>query len=82
VRVPFINCVSFPKMVTFLIFRAFCNRYDKRLNDFNFGTMIRLRSAEAFGEHNSFFGVRVQFVAIELARNREGHNEVFRKLQQ
>ena len=44
------------------------------MQDFNFGTLLRTRSTEDYGPENSFFVPRIQFVCIEVARNREGAN--------
>lgn len=54
--------------------RLFCSKFENKVKDFNFGTLIRLNSQEAFTETNSMFVVRIQFLAIEIARNREGYN--------
>ncbi len=49
-------------------------RFEDQVSDFNFGTLIRTRSNEDYGPDNSFFVPRIQFVCIEIARNREGAN--------
>ncbi|KJE89437.1 hypothetical protein CAOG_00904 [Capsaspora owczarzaki ATCC 30864] len=54
--------------------RPFCNAYDKRIDDHNFGTLLRLDATKDYTEDNTIFANRIQFYAIELARNREGHN--------
>ena len=38
------------------IINLFTSRYEKRVQDYNFGTLLRNRSAEDYGEHNCFFG--------------------------
>lgn len=40
--------------------RKFCNQFDKRVEDFNMGTLIRLNSREDFSESNSTLGKFVQ----------------------
>lgn len=60
-----------------LAWREFCNTYEKseRLVDFNMGTLLRLDSRKEYDEDNTTIVPRVQFFAIEIARNREGENE-------
>ncbi|KAF2030326.1 DUF757-domain-containing protein [Setomelanomma holmii] len=55
--------------------RNFINDYDKRIDDFNFGTVIRTNPKFEYGEKETIFAVRMQFYAIEIARNREGLND-------
>lgn len=57
--------------------RAFINKFDK-LEDFSYGTLMRSDASVDFGPHNSVLVVRVQFLAIEIARNREGCNDEIR----
>lgn len=89
--------------------RAFCNQFEGVVEDFNYGTLLRLDCEEDYTEENSIFGTyaspracferlkleqltsvtrflfsvtRIQFLAIEIARNREGYNSaVFRSKQ-
>jgi hypothetical protein len=56
----------------------FCDSF-KHVNDFNFATLLRLDSSKDYEESNSVIVTKVQFYAIELARNREGHNETIRQ---
>lgn len=58
--------------------RIFIERFDK-LEDFSFGTLLRADSSKEFSPTNLIFVVRVQFLAIECARNREGCNDSIRK---
>eukprot|EP00457_Paulinella_chromatophora_P013732 gb/GEZN01014068.1/.p1 GENE.gb/GEZN01014068.1/~~gb/GEZN01014068.1/.p1 ORF type:complete len:188 (-),score=36.36 gb/GEZN01014068.1/:341-904(-) len=51
---------------------------DSYVQDYNFGTLIRLNVKEELGAENSAIVYRVQFHAIEIARNREGHNDHIR----
>jgi hypothetical protein len=40
-----------------LVWRRFCNEYNENIvKDFNFGTLLRLNSAEDYTEENSTFG--------------------------
>ena len=57
--------------------RAFCEGF-KHVEDFSFATLIRLNSSQDYEEVNSVIVTKIQFYAIELARNREGHNDQIR----
>lgn len=66
-----------------VLWREFCNSYDKRVENFNMGTLLRLNAAEDYGPDNAVCVPRVQFYAIEIARNKEGANmEVYRAANQ
>ena len=45
------------------------------MEDYSFGTLIRTDVNEDYSEKNSILVTRIQFFAIELARNREGLND-------
>lgn len=55
--------------------RNFVNQYEKQIDDFNFGTMLRSNPKFEYGEKETIFVVRMQFYAIEIARNRAGLND-------
>ena len=58
--------------------RNFMNAYEKgdnQIEDFNFGTMLRRNPKLEYGEKETMFAVRMQFYAIEIARNRAGLND-------
>ncbi|KAF2840473.1 DUF757 domain-containing protein [Patellaria atrata CBS 101060] len=55
--------------------RNFINQYEKKVDDFNFGTMMRSNPKFEYGEKETIFVVRMQFYAIEIARNRAGLND-------
>ncbi|XP_033633634.1 protein PBDC1-like [Asterias rubens] len=57
-----------------LKWRPFCNEFEGLVEDFNYGTLLRLDCTEGYSEKNSIFATRIQFFAIEIARNREGLN--------
>ncbi|KAK2745865.1 hypothetical protein FQN57_003478 [Myotisia sp. PD_48] len=62
--------------------RNFMNQYDKKIDDFNFGTIIRTNPKFEYEENQTIFGVRMQFYAIEIARNRAGLNDwIYEKAQ-
>ena len=54
--------------------RRFCDDF-KDVEDFSFATLLRLDSAEDYSERNSIIVTKIQFYAVEIARNREGHND-------
>ncbi|KAM4720572.1 protein PBDC1 [Anableps anableps] len=59
--------------------RPFCNQFEGIVEDFNYGTLLRLDCEKDYSEENTTFATRVQFFAVEIARNREGFNNmVFR----
>lgn len=58
--------------------RAFIEKFNK-LDDYSFGTLIRAHAGEEFSQDNSLLVIRAQFWAIEIARNREGHNDKIRQ---
>ncbi|XP_044273311.1 protein PBDC1-like [Varanus komodoensis] len=56
--------------------RPFCLRFDGVVEDFNYGTLLRTDCSKGYTEENTIFATRIQFFAIEIARNREGHNHL------
>nr|CAG4642163.1 EOG090X0HAI [Eurycercus lamellatus] len=58
--------------------RTFCENYKETVEDYNYATLIRLDSSKEYSEANSIIVPRVQFLAIELARNKEGYNDSIR----
>lgn len=54
--------------------RAFCEKF-KEIDDYNFGTLLRTRADDEYSQENTIFAVRIQFYAIEIARNRLGLND-------
>ncbi|XP_039281981.1 protein PBDC1 [Nilaparvata lugens] len=58
--------------------RPFCEQFKDVVEDYSFGTLLRIDSTGDYSEKNSTLVPRIQFYAIELARNREGHNDVVR----
>ncbi|TCD63655.1 hypothetical protein EIP91_005135 [Steccherinum ochraceum] len=55
--------------------RNFINSYEKKIKDYNFGSLIRTDSRDEYGEKNTIFVTRMQFYAFEIARNRLGLND-------
>ena len=52
--------------------RKFCNRFEEQVDSFNFGCLLRLDPMLEYSESNTIFATRIQFLAIEIARNKEG----------
>ncbi|XP_077354552.1 protein PBDC1 [Festucalex cinctus] len=55
--------------------RPFCNRFEGLVEDFNYGTLLRLDCRQDYSQENTIFATRIQFFAVEIARNREGLND-------
>ncbi|KAK3901558.1 putative polysaccharide biosynthesis protein [Staphylotrichum tortipilum] len=55
--------------------RTFMMAYEKKIDDYNFGTMLRSNPKWEYGEKETIFVPRMQFYAIEIARNRAGLND-------
>ncbi|KXJ71560.1 hypothetical protein RP20_CCG020282 [Aedes albopictus] len=58
--------------------RTYMEKFN-RLEDYSYGTLLRASAGEEFHPENAILVVRIQFWAIEIARNREGHNDCIRK---
>jgi len=56
--------------------RDFINIYETKVKDFNFGALIRTDAEDEYAQNNSIFVTRMQFYAVEIARNRLGINDV------
>uniref|UniRef100_A0A183ASV3 Polysacc_synt_4 domain-containing protein n=1 Tax=Echinostoma caproni TaxID=27848 RepID=A0A183ASV3_9TREM len=81
------NCVCFKVWVahkSMLKWRDFCNKFEDKVDDFNFATLFRLDASKGYNEDNTCIVPRIQFLALEIARNRQGVNksELLRKLQE
>jgi hypothetical protein len=55
--------------------RSFMNQYENKVDDFNFGTLLRSDSSKEYSEENTIFVPRMQFYAVEIFRNRRGLND-------
>ncbi|GCF01110.1 hypothetical protein ZYGM_000269 [Zygosaccharomyces mellis] len=55
--------------------RKFCSLYEKTIEDYNFGTLLRTDSTQEYGQFSTCFVVRIQFYAFEIARNKHGLND-------
>ncbi|PMD24669.1 DUF757-domain-containing protein [Hyaloscypha hepaticicola] len=55
--------------------RKFMMAYEKKIDDYNFGTIIRSNPKWEYGQDETIFVPRMQFYAIEIARNKLGLND-------
>lgn len=58
--------------------RTFCEKF-KEIDDYNFGTLLRSKASGEYDQEGTIFAVRIQFYAIEIARNRYGLNDWIKK---
>lgn len=58
--------------------RPFAEQFKEIVEDYSFGTLLRANCNEDYTEENSILTTRIQFYAIELARNKEGFNDGIR----
>lgn len=62
--------------------RNFIKEYEKKVDDYNFGALFRASHKTEYTQEGTIFGVRMQFYAVEIARNREGLNDwIYEKAQ-
>ncbi|RHZ46293.1 hypothetical protein Glove_627g24 [Diversispora epigaea] len=54
--------------------REWIMKYEKKVNDYNFGTLLRKNASSDYTEENTILVTRMQFFAIEIARNKQGLN--------
>ncbi|XP_021352283.1 protein PBDC1-like [Mizuhopecten yessoensis] len=54
--------------------RPFVQSYEGEVEDYNFGTLVRKDCTGDISDDNTVLVLRIQFLAIEIARNREGLN--------
>ncbi|KAH8920157.1 DUF757-domain-containing protein [Atractiella rhizophila] len=55
--------------------RDFMKPFEKKVQDWNFGTLLKKDCKAGFTETNTIFVLRLQFLAFEIARNRTGLND-------
>ncbi|GAB1603950.1 protein PBDC1-like [Argonauta hians] len=58
--------------------RQFCEEYKSSIDEYNFGTLLRLDPSKEYNPENTTLVPKIQFLAIEIARNREGYNDGLR----
>ncbi|KAE8417868.1 P-loop containing nucleoside triphosphate hydrolase protein [Aspergillus pseudocaelatus] len=62
--------------------RNWMKQYEKTIDDYNFGTMLRSNPKFEYDQETTIFAVRMQFYAVEIARNRAGLNDwIYEKAQ-
>ncbi|CAG9766887.1 unnamed protein product [Ceutorhynchus assimilis] len=59
--------------------RPFCEKFRNVVEDYSYGTLLRSDASKDYKEDNTILVTRIQFFAIEIARNREGVNDSLRK---
>ncbi|XP_026318787.1 protein PBDC1 isoform X2 [Hyposmocoma kahamanoa] len=59
--------------------RIFCEKFKNIVEDYSFGTLLRADTKGDYSEANTILVPRVQFYAIEIARNREKLNNEVKK---
>ena len=57
------------------LWRPFCEHFRSVMEGFNIGTLLRKDCNKGYTEDNCFLVTRVQFFAVEIARNRNGLNK-------
>lgn len=57
----------------------FCEKFKNIIEDYSFGTLLRADTKGDYSEANTILVPRVQFYAIEIARNRAGLNNQVKK---
>ena len=57
------------------LWREFMMHYEKTVDDYNFGSLLRLDCSKEYDQANTIFVPRMQFLAIEIARNKYGLND-------
>ncbi|CAD5113148.1 DgyrCDS2339 [Dimorphilus gyrociliatus] len=55
--------------------RNFCNQYENCIPEWNMGTLLRSDCSKGVSPDNTFIVPRIQFLTIEVARNRRGLNK-------
>ena len=57
------------------VWREFMMTYEKTVDDYNFGSLLRLDCKREYDQDNTIFVPRMQFLAVEIARNKFGLND-------
>uniref|UniRef100_A0A914VHD9 Polysaccharide biosynthesis domain-containing protein n=1 Tax=Plectus sambesii TaxID=2011161 RepID=A0A914VHD9_9BILA len=60
--------------------RNFIEAQKDKCDDFNFGTLLRLDAKGSYDSDNTILVTKMQFLAVEIARNREGINAEYKHL--
>ncbi|GAU92797.1 hypothetical protein RvY_04834 [Ramazzottius varieornatus] len=59
--------------------REYMKEFENDVADFNFATLLRLDAEGDYSEANTIVVPRLEFMAVEIARNREGCNDRLRQ---
>jgi hypothetical protein len=62
--------------------REFCNQFEGKVEDWNMATLLRIDATGDVSDGNTVIVPRIQFLAIEVARNREHCNDAVQTFQQ
>ncbi|EFO22973.1 hypothetical protein LOAG_05516 [Loa loa] len=54
---------------------TFCEYFKEEIGDYNLATIMRIRADGAYSESNTIVVPKIIFLAVEIARNKEGLNE-------
>lgn len=54
---------------------TFCEYFKEEVEDYNLATIMRIRVDGAYSESNTIIVPKIIFLAVEIARNKEGLNE-------
>ncbi|KAH3765057.1 protein PBDC1 [Pelomyxa schiedti] len=60
------------------LWRPFCMQFENVIEDYNMGTLLRLDPTKGYSQENTTIAPRIQFLAVEIARNVEGINDSIR----
>lgn len=79
-NISYINENEIKNSVNKAKWRLFCEKFKNIVEDYSFGTLMRADTKGDYSEENTMLVPRVQFYAIEIARNRENLNNDVKKL--
>ncbi|VDO34397.1 unnamed protein product [Onchocerca flexuosa] len=57
----------------------FCEHFKEEIEDYNLATIMRIRTNGAYSEENTIIVPKIIFLAVEIARNKEGLNESYKE---
>ncbi|GMM38848.1 hypothetical protein DASC09_061870 [Saccharomycopsis crataegensis] len=55
--------------------RKFCKKWETKIDDYNFGTLLRTSPKNEYDQDGTIFALRLQFYAFEISRNKMGLND-------
>uniref|UniRef100_A0A915PJU0 Polysaccharide biosynthesis domain-containing protein n=1 Tax=Setaria digitata TaxID=48799 RepID=A0A915PJU0_9BILA len=58
---------------------TFCEHFKEEVEDYNLATIMRIRADGAYSEANTIVVPKIIFLAVEIARNKEGVNEKYKE---